>query len=250
LESLKNKGANPQCIKEKEQHVKQDKAQLNKIEKGKQEYSDAQEAVSEAVHAFSSTDNLPQTSELVTKTLEEQASKFEEISQTHSIPDNKEASKKFRGQIKDIASTVDAWWLWAVESLVGYALGKEQQNWLLYTLLPVIYWHQQMNKTQNSEMKKAYKKAWLRASEALKVHPLSHTMLAGETERWLGWASFLSGNFHRASSAVEGRNGCLSQMYHNGRGLTRTRLKALTVIHNFDIKQRDGTTAAERLFNT
>lgn len=145
MESLKNKGANPQIIKEKEQHINQDKAQLNKIEKGKQAYSDAQEAVSEAVHAFSSNDSEAQTSKCVEKALEEQASKLAEIAQTHSISDNKEALNKFRGQIKDIASTVDAWWLWAIESLVGYALGKEQQDWLLYTLLPVVYWHQQQD---------------------------------------------------------------------------------------------------------
>ena len=54
--------------------------------------------------------------------------------------------------------------------------------------------------------------------------------------------------FHRSSSAVEGRNGCLSQMYHTGRGLTQTRLKALTVIHNYGLRRRDGTTAAQRLF--
>jgi len=44
--------------------------------------------------------------------------------------------------------------------------------------------------------------------------------------------------------------GCLAQMYHNGRGLTANRLKALTVIHNFGLKRVDGTTAAERLFET
>ena len=56
--------------------------------------------------------------------------------------------------------------------------------------------------------------------------------------------------FQRSSSAVEGRNGCLSQMYHNGRGLTENRLRALTVIHNYGIKREDGTTAAMRLFDT
>ena len=54
--------------------------------------------------------------------------------------------------------------------------------------------------------------------------------------------------FHRSSSAVEGRNGCLSQLYHNGRGLTPQRLKALTVIHNYGLKHEDGTTVAMRLF--
>jgi len=54
--------------------------------------------------------------------------------------------------------------------------------------------------------------------------------------------------FHRSSSAVEGRSGCLSQMCHNGRGLTESRLTALTVIHNYGLRRQDGTTAAERLF--
>jgi hypothetical protein len=39
-------------------------------------------------------------------------------------------------------------------------------------------------------------------------------------------------------------------MYHNGRGLTEKRLKALTVIHNYSIRREDGTTAAMRLFDT
>jgi len=55
-------------------------------------------------------------------------------------------------------------------------------------------------------------------------------------------------NFQRASSAFEGRNGCLSQIHHNARGLTKKRLKALTTIHNYYLKRLDGSTAAERLF--
>ena len=54
--------------------------------------------------------------------------------------------------------------------------------------------------------------------------------------------------FQRTSSAVEGRNGCLSQMHHNGRGISLMRLKVLTIIHNYYLKRSDGTTAAERLF--
>lgn len=56
--------------------------------------------------------------------------------------------------------------------------------------------------------------------------------------------------FHRSSSAVEGRNGRLSQMYHNGRGFKKKRLMALTVIHNYGQRRSDGSTAAERLFDT
>lgn len=40
----------------------------------------------------------------------------------------------------------------------------------------------------------------------------------------------------------------LSQMYHNGRGFTEERLKALTVIHNYFTQRVDGSTAAMRFF--
>ncbi|MCI5163607.1 MAG: hypothetical protein D3917_16635 [Candidatus Electrothrix sp. AX5] len=56
------------------------------------------------------------------------------------------------------------------------------------------------------------------------------------------------GKFHRASSAVEGRNGFLSQIYHNKRGLNSKNLKALTVMHNYFTTRSDGSTAAQRLF--
>jgi hypothetical protein len=54
--------------------------------------------------------------------------------------------------------------------------------------------------------------------------------------------------FQRTSSAVEGRNGYLSRLYHANRGFNEQTLKVLTVIHNFDLKRQDGSTAAQRLF--
>jgi hypothetical protein len=129
-------------------------------------------------------------------------------------------------------------------------LGKAQQDWLLYSLLPVIYWYLQMQKTDNSELKKVYKKAYLHALKTWQNHPFTLATPLSEINQWQTWAEWIVGKFQRSSSAVEGRNGCLSQMYHTGRGLTAKRLHALTVIHNFGIKRRDGTTAAERLFNT
>jgi hypothetical protein len=71
-----------------------------------------------------------------------------------------------------------------------------------------------------------------------------------EKEQWQNWAIGMVGNFHRSSSAVEGRNGTLSQMYHTRRGLTSSRLKALTVIFNYDHHRSDGKIPAEKLFNT
>jgi hypothetical protein len=134
--------------------------------------------------------------------------------------------------------------------LQGLAVDKDLEDWLTTTLLPVVYWHRQLRLTQNSQAREHYRKAWTQASHTLEAHPFSATLPDSDIQRWLTWAEWMVRQFHRSSSAVEGRNGCLAQLYHNGRGLTPQRLKALTVIHNYGLKHDDGTTAASRLFGT
>jgi hypothetical protein len=247
LASLAEKKATPEEIAQQKQDIKQCQEQLKGIEVGRQAYHQAQRSVSAAVHAFSVEKNTPQSSEQVETRLEEQTQCFEQIAQEQSVPDNKDATGKFRRQIKDVAGIVDAWWLWTTESLES-GLGAERRYWLLHILLPVIYWHHQLHKTQNPEMKKLYETAWRQALTVYAVHPVTQTMSQDDLERWRSWAEWASGNFHRASSAVEGRNGCLSQSYHNGRGLTNHRLAALTTIHNYDTRRCDHSTPAERLY--
>lgn len=245
--SLEEKKAASEEIGKQEQCIEQCQEKLKGIEEGRQAYHEAQRSVSAAVHAFSVEENTPQTSEQVENHLEEQAQRFEQIAQEQSVPDNKDVVGKFRRQIKDVASIVDAWWLWTKESLES-GLAAELRYWLLYILLPVIYWHHQLHKTQNPDMKKLYETALRKAQMAYAVHPVTRTMSEKDLDRWRSWAEWASNNFHRASSAVEGRNGCLSQSYHNGRGLTGRRLGALTTIHNYDTRRRDGSTPAERLY--
>jgi hypothetical protein len=55
----------------------------------------------------------------------------------------------------------------------------------------------------------------------------------------------MSANYQRTSSAVEGRNGYLSQRHYANRGFSAQSLKVLTIIHNFDLRRADGTTAAQ-----
>lgn len=54
--------------------------------------------------------------------------------------------------------------------------------------------------------------------------------------------------FQRSSSCVEGRNGMLSLNYHRFHRLNGRTLQVLTIVHNFDVRRSDGTTAAERFF--
>ena len=54
--------------------------------------------------------------------------------------------------------------------------------------------------------------------------------------------------FQRASLAVEGRNGLLSQMHHNYRGLPKRRYQVRSALHNFDCRTSEGSTPASRFF--
>lgn len=250
LQILVKKSASRAEIEAQAQCVENEELNHYMLKKSHEDYRETFQAVSDTIHPFTLCDSKAQASAEVEKGLEEKAKKLEETAWLHDIEDRQDGVNKFRNQFKALSSGVDAWWLWALESLAAYALGKDKVDWLLYTLLPVLYWHREMEKTDNPHSRKKYKRAWEESLATLLAHPLTSMIPSEELKQWQGWAEWMANQFHRSSSAVEGRNGCLSQMHHNGRGLTVNRLQSLTVIHNFGIKKADGTTAAERFFGT
>jgi hypothetical protein len=83
---------------------------------------------------------------------------------------------------------------------------------------------------------------------AFDQHAITQRLAPQILADWHAWATTRVNAFQRASSAVEGRNGYLSQMHHNQRGLPTRRYKVWTVIYNFDCRAVDGTTPASRFF--
>jgi len=224
---------------------------LDDARQSQQDYHDNLQGIGDEVHPFSLTDNSVNDAEVIVRGLEGRAQAFEKIAEQQGITDSQKALPKLRRQFEPLAVSVSFWWLWVCESLLS--LGVEDdglRQWLTTALLPVVYWHHKMRQVKNPKAKEKYRQAWEAASAAFKSHTLTAALPISEIQHWLLWAESLSRQFQRSSSAVEGRNGCLSQMYHNGRGLTKKRLQALTVIHNYGIKRDDGTTAARRLFDT
>lgn len=67
-------------------------------------------------------------------------------------------------------------------------------------------------------------------------------------DTWKRQALLCARTFQRSSSCVEGRNGQLSLKFHAFRRIDGQTLNVSTVMHNFFIKRRDRTTAAERFF--
>lgn len=67
-------------------------------------------------------------------------------------------------------------------------------------------------------------------------------------ERLTREADRLARIFQRSSSCVEGRNGVLAFRHQELRGIEPRKLECLGALHNFFIKRRDHTTAAERFY--
>jgi len=122
-------------------------------------------------------------------------------------------------------------------------LDKEEASFFTGTLFPLAYMERimnGMNKKAQVELQPVIDQLQCRVREG----PIQGTRL-----EWLqGKAQELAHLFQRSSSCVEGRNGMLSMMHHGFHGLSDSRLKALTVIHNYHAKRRDGSTAAGRFF--
>ena len=226
--------------------VEELKAQELIIEEGISTYRNILHKLSVMMHPFDIVDSSPVNSAMIEIDLNLLLKEAQELKRKHEISSKIDHLNKFQKQIHEMASLMDTWWLWVNESLNDDQLDEGLKNWLIQYLLPTLYWHRQAAKTKNPDLKEAYRYALEKTEARLNAHPSTQSLL--ENEEWVSWAKWMVSNFQRTSSAVEGRNGWLTQMHHNGRGLTPKRLKAQTVLHNYYLKRCDGTSAAERLF--
>ena len=154
----------------------------------------------------------------------------------------------FERQIPALAQGVHAWWRWATHALSGETQDSEVQTWVLTVLLPWLYWSQQADKTRTPHLKHRYQQAASDAFNSLMRAEMTLMLQEADVLRWIQWGRRMCANYQRTSSAVEGRNGYLAQRHHASRGFSPQALSVLTILHNFDLKRPDGSTAAQRLF--
>lgn len=154
----------------------------------------------------------------------------------------------FERQIPALAQGIHAWWHWVTQALSAQTQDPEVQTWVLTVLLPWLYWTQQADKTRTPYLKHRYRQAASDAFDTVMAAELTVTLQPEALEQWMQWGRRMCANYQRTSSAVEGRNGYLAQRHHVSRGFSAQALTVLTILHNFDLKRPDGTTAAQRLF--
>ena len=231
-----------------QQLVEQLQAHLEFVQSGQRNYHRLRQQLTLTVHPFALTDGSFKTTPEVQTQLEQLLHKLETLQNRYPLLKADSVLKKFQQQIPALAVGVNSWWQWVQHSLSLENLDAPLTNWLLGQMLPKVYWQHQLGKTKSRTLRHIYRQAHRRVHQTLLHHPFTATLTHEQFRHWQDWAKHMVSQFHRASSAVEGRNGYLSQRHHAQRGFWQNHLQVLTVIHNFDLKRSDGTTAAQRLF--
>ena len=218
------------------------------LEKGVETYHNLLHQISTIVHPFAIDGSGFQTGVDVTKALRALLPLLAALGQTYQLAKIEKALEQFSCQILGMAAGINLWWQAVEQSLLTKEIDELTQNWLVSCLLPEVYWLAQWKKTKNRDLRQAYQKAYEKAHQELLAHQLTLALTNVEVEQWRDWASLMIAQFQRTTSAIEGRNGYLSRLHHSGRGLSESDLEVLTIIHNFDLRRADGSTAAQRFF--
>ena len=223
-------------------------AEVQQWEEMQHAYRHHLEMLSLILHPFRLSDSTPQTSEQVESRLHAEVEAIEALAKRHQLPARPPAMKKVRKQIPALAALVDFWWQGVWQDVEPFVLSPLWRQWVHECLLPLVYWERQAAHTRCPRRKARIVQALEAVRAAFDTHAITQRLAPQVLADWQAWATERVNVFQRASSAVEGRNGYLSQMQHNHRGLPKQRYKVWTVLHNFDCRAADGTTPAARFF--
>lgn len=222
--------------------------QQQRVMEDQQRYRQTRQAISLSVHPFELDTTQWQLATDLRARLSELLPTLNALAADYGGAPAVAAVATFESQIPALARGVHAWWRWVTQVVSAETQDPELQAWLLTVLLPWLYWSQQADKTRTSHLKQRYRQAASDAFNTLMAAEFTLTLQGDDLLRWMQWGRRMCATYQRTSSAVEGRNGYLAQRHHASRGFSIQSLTVLTVLHNFDLKRPDGTTAAQRLF--
>jgi Family of unknown function (DUF6399)/IclR helix-turn-helix domain len=200
------------------------------------------------LHPWRRLDSIRQTSKEVEEQLRAELKAIETLLETNGLPRKTDTLDKVQKQLAGISALVDLWWQTVRQDLTQLAMTPRWTQWAEDVLLPLMYWQEQLRRTRHPVQKAQIALVLQAVEEMFERHPCTRQLKPELLAGWQAWAAEHAKAFQRASSAVEGRNGYLSQMQHNHRGLPMRRYQVWTALHNFDCRAVDGTTPASRFF--
>ncbi len=248
----------PYCsLTKMEQNIEEAKEKEKEAEKQLEEAQQQQEAMSKAIrgiatsyHPFDLETGQVREAEQVAADFTTQFERIDEISAWASLSQNcKDHIDKARRVIPLMVATISFFHEKIQSWVEELSLPEKIEQFVLKRWIPGCYLALVLDRAQTAEERSRLREFVTRVMPS-KEEIESMLSSLGEDERLM--LAFVVEEcaqlFQRSSSAVEGRNGHLSLFHHGHHRLTKRKLAALTVIHNFMKRRRDGTTAAERFF--
>jgi hypothetical protein len=224
-------------------------ARLRTALKHQQDFRDAVRGLSDDYHPVCFSQATIRSGSEVERRMRDRFATLHAIADACHLPDYSyralsKAERVVPGMVESVVFVL-AQWRHAIEDLGLDA----KEFWQAYSrLMPAAYMERVAAGRQKRDAEPLLAKAQdlrdLAFGETSPIHQRSQEEkndILMECREW----SFL---FQRSSSALEGRNGRLSQNHAAGRGTSGRRLQVGTVLANFFVERADGTTAAERFF--
>lgn len=249
LSERKDKRRHAKAQADYEATLVEQQQQSEKLAQHHQQYQQAIHSITTRLHPFRLDTGEWQLASELDAQLSVPLTQLETLADSLSLSAQQSAIATFRTQIPALGQGLTQWWCGTMKQLIQRTQDEAIQQWALTGLLPYAYWHQQASKTRTPALKTIYQKAEQSAHLRLNAHSISDQFAPDEQQQWHTWAQQQCACFQRTSSAIEGRNGQLSRLHHNLRGLSPKTLQAFTIIHNFDTFRADGTCPAQRLFH-
>ena len=233
--------------------VKEEEAIRKRLEQARQRKEEALgqvRGVGDDYHPFDRETGKPVTAPEVGQRLGTHLDGLEAVVQAAELgPNATQAVVKARAWVGTLVGVVAWFWCLARQRVDELDLNEEQEQVVYEKLVAGHYWGLAAGRARTAPERERLKEmaarlkqeAWQEGSALASLSEEERTVVEDV-------ARASAGLFQRSSSSVEGRNGRLSLQQHGPSRVSERRLKALTVIHNYQVKRSDETTAAERFF--
>ena len=208
--------------------------------------------ISEVYHPYDLSNARAVPAAEVERRLEAQFARIDQITEEAQLSDSSRSRiGKARRLLKSPGATIAFFHLRVQLWVSQLALSPEVEQIVMNELIPALYLKRAAEKLPAGERRAKvdalYEPILARVREPSGVFG---GLASEERIKIENVAQQCADLFQRSSSCVEGRNGQLALRHHSLHRLSRKKLCALTVIHNYYVTRPDGTTAAERFFGS
>jgi hypothetical protein len=206
--------------------------------------------VADDYHPFDRHTGRPVTAAEVGQRLNQHLAELEQVAESAHLGEKpRQALAKARPWVTTLVGCVAWFWCLVKTHVQELELSAAQECVVYESLLAGCYWSAAAGRARTSaERQRLQELAAALHQEAWQEGSALASLGEPDKQRVSTMAQACAALFQRSSSCVEGRNGRLSLQHHGHSRVSESRLRALTVIHNYLVKDDAGTTAAERFF--